>query len=74
MYYLARPSIIEVMGAKGSGKTALLLKIALEYHSVNPESRIKILNCAGGITLARLSRFTKINCEYSDIFGMEDLL
>jgi superfamily I DNA and RNA helicase len=73
-YYLTRPAIVEVIGGKGSGKTALLLRLALEFHSTNPTARIKILNCAGGITLSRLSSLSKTGCEYCDIFGLEDLM
>jgi ABC-type siderophore export system fused ATPase/permease subunit len=34
-YYITRPSIIEVLGSKGSGKTALALKLALLFSSFN---------------------------------------
>jgi hypothetical protein len=73
-YYLIRPTILEIVGGKGNGKTALLLRLILEYHSFNSNSRIILLNCAGGITLGRMARLSKTGCEYYDIFGVEDLL
>ena len=61
------------MGNKGSGKTALALKICSEFAKSNPNRTIKILNCAGGITANRLQPFLNVNYEYFDIFSVEDL-
>lgn len=72
-YYWATPSLVEIIGQKGTGKTALALKFALEYVSCNPEAVVKILNCGGGITSSRLSPFRTLNYQYIDIFTSEDI-
>ncbi len=51
-----------------------MLRLALDYLKVNKGKKIKILNCGGGITAYRISVFHKADYDYSDIFGIEDLL
>ncbi len=70
-YYWKTPSLVEVVGTKGSGKTALALRLGLDYAQLHPHQIIKIINCGGGITWNRLKCF--LNYEYFDIFSVEDL-
>ena len=72
-YYWSHPSMIQIMGNKGSGKTALALKICKEFAKANSSRAIRILNCAGGITANRLKSLSGLNYEYFDIFSVEDL-
>lgn len=72
-YYWNTESIIEVVGQKGSGKTALALRLALQYAEKNHQNTIKIFNCTGGITLMRIKGLKDTNYEYIDIFSIEEL-
>lgn len=58
-YYLSRPSIIEICGSKGSGKTCFALYLAGKYNHLNPGRKLYILNCTAGITLKRLDNLVK---------------
>jgi hypothetical protein len=72
-YYWNTPSIVEIIGQKGTGKTSLALKFGLDYAKENPTKRVKILNCAGGITSSRLNPWKSVNYDYADIFSVEDI-
>jgi hypothetical protein len=48
--------------------------LAFDYLKVNKGKKIKIFSCSGGITVYRISVFHKADYDYSDIFGIEDLI
>lgn len=45
----------------------------MEFAEHSPRNAIKIINCGGGITAARLNSIKNTNYEYSDAFSIEDL-
>ena len=51
-----------------------MLRLAFDYLKVNKGKKIKIFSCSGGITVYRISVFHKTDYDYSDIFGIEDLI
>ena len=72
-YYWENPSIIEIIGYKGQGKTALALTLAFQCIKHKHISSIKIVNCSGGITGNRLKKFKLLKYDYCDIFTLQDL-
>ena len=61
-FYWNHPSIVEIIGIKGSGKTALALQFCQQFSQQNKNKQVKILNCSGGITSKRLEPLK--NIEY----------
>ena len=72
-FYWNTPSIIEIIGMKGSGKTSLALQLCMQYVQQNKDKSVKILNCSGGITAKRIEPLKSIDYEYFDIFAVEDI-
>lgn len=58
--FLKENCFCEIYGAKGAGKTSILLKLAYEYavahREVSKKTNILMINCVSGFTENRLER------------------